>query len=73
MAQPGEALMAGNTPGESPNGSTPRGSPAPKSATSSDLHSDELDQVATNLDRLHITETVKRTITGQEPDRTNPR
>lgn len=37
----------------------------------SDLYSDELDQVATNLDRLHTTETVKPTITGQEPDKTN--
>jgi integrase len=37
----------------------------------SDLYSDELDQVATNLDRLHITETVKPTITGQEPDKTS--
>jgi integrase len=37
----------------------------------SDLYSDELDQVATNLDRLHTTETVSTTITGQEPDKTN--
>ena len=37
----------------------------------SDLYSDELDQVATNLDRLHTTETVNTTITGQEPDTTN--
>jgi integrase len=36
-----------------------------------DLYSDELDQVATNLDRLHTTETVKPTITGQEPDNSN--
>jgi integrase len=37
----------------------------------SDLYSDELDQVATNLDRLHTTATVNTTITGQEPDKTN--
>jgi integrase len=37
----------------------------------SDLYSDELDQVATNLDRLHTTETVNTTITGQKPDKTN--
>jgi integrase len=37
----------------------------------SDLYSDELDQVATNLDRLHTTETVNTTITGQESDKTN--
>ncbi len=30
----------------------------------SDLYSDELDQVATNLDRLHATATVKPTTTG---------
>jgi integrase len=36
----------------------------------SDLYSDELDQVATNLDRLHITEAVKPSVTGQEPDKT---
>jgi integrase len=37
----------------------------------SDLYSDELDQVATNLDRLHSAETVKATMTGQEPDKPN--
>lgn len=37
----------------------------------SDLYSDELDQVATNLDRLHINEAVKPTVTGQEPDKAN--
>jgi integrase len=36
----------------------------------SDLYADELNQVATNLDRLHITEAVKPTVTGQEPDKT---
>jgi len=34
-------------------------------------YSDELDQVATNLDRLHATETVNPTNTGQEPDKSN--
>ncbi|HZE16782.1 MAG TPA: tyrosine-type recombinase/integrase, partial [Mycobacterium sp.] len=38
----------------------------------SDLYSDELDQVATNLDRLHTTETAGSTNNnGQEPDTTN--
>ena len=37
----------------------------------SDLYSDELDQVATNLDRLHTTETVNTRITGREPDNSN--
>lgn len=37
----------------------------------SDLYSDELDQVATNLDRLHTIETVDTPIIGQEPDKTN--
>jgi len=37
----------------------------------SDLYSDELDQVATNLDRLHSIETVNQTVTGQEPDKSN--
>jgi integrase len=37
----------------------------------SDLYSDELDQVATNLDRLNTTETTNPTTTGQEPDKTN--
>lgn len=36
----------------------------------SDLYSDELDQVATNLDQLHETET-KTKKTGQEPDESN--
>ena len=36
----------------------------------SDLYSDELDQVATNLDRLHTTEMVNTAMTGQEPDTT---
>lgn len=36
----------------------------------SDVYADELNQVATNLDRLHITEAVKPTVTGQEPDTT---
>jgi len=36
----------------------------------SDLYSDELDQVATNLDQLHATE-VHTPTTGQEPDESN--
>ncbi|MGA3257198.1 MAG: tyrosine-type recombinase/integrase, partial [Mycobacterium sp.] len=36
----------------------------------SDLYSDELDQVATNLDQLHATET-HTPKTGQEPDESN--
>jgi integrase len=39
----------------------------------SDLYSDELDQVATNLDRLHTTETAGSTNNnGQEPDKSQP-
>ena len=36
----------------------------------SDLYSDELDQVATNLDQLHATE-IHTPKTGQEPDESN--
>jgi integrase len=36
----------------------------------SDLYADELDQVATNLDRLHATET-QPPKTGQRPDESN--
>ena len=36
----------------------------------SDLYSDELDQVATNLDQLHATE-IHTPKTGQEPDKEN--
>lgn len=36
----------------------------------SDLYSDELDQVATNLDQLHATE-IQTLTTGQEPDESN--
>jgi integrase len=35
----------------------------------SDLYSDELDHVATNLDRLH--DVAKNKANGQEPDNTN--
>ncbi|SIM62306.1 site-specific integrase [Mycobacteroides abscessus] len=37
----------------------------------SDLYSDELDQVATNLDQLHATE-IQNPRTGQKPDESNP-
>ena len=36
----------------------------------SDLYSDELDQVATNLDQLHATE-IHPPTTGQKPDESN--
>lgn len=36
----------------------------------SDLYSDELDQVATNVDQLHTTE-IQTPKTGQEPDEPN--
>jgi hypothetical protein len=37
----------------------------------SDLYADELDQVATNLYPLHVTEAANSTTTGHEPDRPN--